>query len=50
MIPDDFGGLQRNVVGGPLGRCSDKPLTAVFRDGCCNAGDENAEGIMSVCC
>ena len=32
MMPDDFGGVQRNVLGGPLGTCSDKPLTGFFRD------------------
>lgn len=30
MKPDDFGGVQRNVLGGPLGTCSEKPLTGFF--------------------
>lgn len=41
MKPEDFGGVQRNVLGGPLGRCSDKPLTGFFRDGCCNTSEED---------
>ena len=34
MMPEEFGGIQRNVLGGPLGRCSDQPRTGFFRDGC----------------
>jgi hypothetical protein len=41
MKPEEFGGMQRNVLGGPLGRCSDKPLTGFFRDGCCNTSEED---------
>jgi uncharacterized protein (DUF2237 family) len=41
MKPEEFGGIQRNVLGGPLGRCSDKPLTGFFRDGCCNTSEED---------
>ncbi|HEX5802318.1 MAG TPA: DUF2237 domain-containing protein [Azospira sp.] len=50
MIPDEFnrGGGQRNVLGGPLGTCSDRPLTGFFRDGCCNTSDEDA-GRHTVC-
>lgn len=48
MNPDDFGGVQRNVLGGPLGVCSDKPLTGFFRDGCCNTSEEDA-GSHTVC-
>ena len=48
MNPNDFGGIQRNVLGGPLGVCSDKPLTGFFRDGCCNTSDEDA-GSHTVC-
>lgn len=48
MIPEDFGGVQRNVLGGPLGTCSDKPLTGFFRDGCCNTGEEDV-GNHTVC-
>ena len=42
------GGVQRNVLGGPLGRCSDAPKTGVYRDGCCNTGDEDV-GRHTVC-
>ena len=48
MNQDDFGGVQRNVLGGPLGVCSDKPLTGFFRDGCCNTSEEDA-GSHTVC-
>ena len=41
MKPDDFGGRQRNVLGGILGSCSEKPMTGFFRDGCCNTSDED---------
>ncbi len=48
MMPDDFGGVQRNVLGGPLGVCSEKPRTGFFRDGCCNTGPEDV-GSHTVC-
>ena len=48
MISEDFGGVQRNVLGGLLGRCSDRPLTGFFRDGCCNTSDEDV-GSHTVC-
>ena len=48
MMPDEFGGVQRNVLGGPLGRCSDQPLTGFFRDGCCNTSVEDT-GSHTVC-
>lgn len=48
MKSDDFGGVQRNVLGGPLGVCSAKPLTGFFRDGCCNTSDEDI-GSHTVC-
>ncbi|MFZ4538303.1 DUF2237 family protein [Propionivibrio sp.] len=48
MKPDDFGGVQRNVLGGPLGLCSDKPLTGFFRDGCCNTSEEDV-GNHTIC-
>lgn len=49
MAPDEFGGgVQRNVLGGPLGRCSDQPLTGFFRDGCCNTSDEDV-GSHTLC-
>lgn len=48
MKPDDFGGVQRNVLGGPLGTCSEKPVTGFFRDGCCNTSEEDV-GSHTVC-
>jgi uncharacterized protein (DUF2237 family) len=45
---DEFGGVQRNVLGGPLGVCSDRPVTGFFRDGCCNTSDEDI-GMHTVC-
>ena len=48
MKPEEFGGIQRNVLGGPLGRCSDKPLTGFFRDGCCNTSEEDL-GSHTIC-
>lgn len=48
MKRDDFGGAARNVLGGPLGGCSDKPLTGFFRDGCCHTSDEDV-GSHTVC-
>jgi uncharacterized protein (DUF2237 family) len=50
MIPEEFGrgGVQRNVLGGPLGTCSERPLTGFFRDGCCNTSDEDV-GRHTVC-
>ena len=48
MKPDDSGGSQRNVLGGLLGSCSEKPMTGFFRDGCCNTGSEDF-GSHTVC-
>ena len=48
MKPDDMGGGQRNVLGGPLGSCSEKPVTGFFRDGCCNTSDEDF-GSHTIC-
>ena len=50
MIPDEFngGGVQRNLMGGPLGVCSERPVTGFFRDGCCNTSDEDL-GLHTVC-
>lgn len=48
MKLDEFGGVQRNVLGGPLGVCSDRPVTGFFRDGCCNTSDEDI-GMHTVC-
>ena len=49
MKSGEFGGMQRNVLGGPLGRCSDEPKTGFFRDGCCTTSDEDL-GRHTVCC
>jgi len=48
MKPDDFGGSQRNVLGGLLGSCSEAPITGFFRDGCCNTSDEDL-GSHTIC-
>jgi hypothetical protein len=48
MKPDDSGGRQRNVLGGLLGSCSEKPMTGFFRDGCCNTSNEDF-GSHTVC-
>jgi len=48
MKPEDFGGSQRNVLGGILGSCSEQPMTGFFRDGCCNTSDEDL-GSHTVC-
>ncbi|MFO1345639.1 MAG: DUF2237 domain-containing protein [Rhodocyclaceae bacterium] len=50
MIPEEFsgGGVQRNVLGGPLGACGERPLTGFFRDGCCNTSDDDL-GRHTVC-
>ncbi len=42
------GNSARNVLGGPLGECSAKPLTGFYRDGCCNSGRDD-HGVHSVC-
>jgi hypothetical protein len=39
----------RNVLGGPLHGCSQRPLTGFFRDGCCNTGAGD-RGLHVVCC
>lgn len=48
MKSEDFGGVQRNVLGGPLGVCSERPRTGFFRDGCCNTSSEDL-GSHTVC-
>lgn len=48
MKSDEFGGAQRNVLGGPLGVCSNRPMTGFFRDGCCNTGPQDI-GSHTVC-
>ncbi len=44
----DEGGLQRNVLGGPLGVCSEKPVTGFYRTGCCDTGPDDV-GRHTVC-
>jgi len=44
----DEGGLQRNVLGGPLGVCSEAPVTGFFRTGCCETGPQDV-GRHTVC-
>ena len=44
----DEGGLQRNVLGGPLGVCSEAPVTGFFRTGCCDTSPEDT-GRHTVC-
>jgi len=44
----DEGGLQRNVLGGPIGICSEKPVTGFFRTGCCDTSPED-RGLHTVC-
>jgi uncharacterized protein len=46
--PKGPGNTARNVLGGPLGECSSKPLTGFYRDGCCNTGRDD-HGVHSVC-
>lgn len=49
MKSPDFGGHgQRNVLGGPLASCSERPMTGFFRDGCCATSDEDL-GSHTVC-
>ena len=38
----------RNVLGGELADCSQRPLTGFFRDGCCNTSAED-RGSHTVC-
>ncbi len=38
----------RNVLGGELADCSERPLTGFFRDGCCNTSAED-RGSHTVC-
>ena len=44
----DEGGLQRNVLGGPLGVCSEQPVTGFYRTGCCDTGPDDL-GRHTVC-
>jgi uncharacterized protein (DUF2237 family) len=41
-VQRDSDRIPKNVLGGPLLRCSNHPLTGFFRDGCCNTGAEDA--------
>ena len=46
-----FGGggrSQRNVLGGPLGICSENPVTGYYRTGCCETGPGDF-GLHTVC-
>jgi len=38
----------RNVLGGTLATCSNRPLTGFYSDGCCNTGPEDL-GLHVVC-
>ena len=44
----DSDNIPKNVLGGPLQPCSERPLTGFFRDGCCNTSDEDV-GAHVVC-
>ena len=39
---------QKNVLGGDLTGCSERPLTGYYRDGCCNTGSDD-RGLHTVC-
>lgn len=41
-------GKVKNVLGGELKSCSQRPLTGFYRDGCCNTGADDV-GIHIVC-
>ena len=41
-------GRQRNVIGGFLASCSERPMTGFYRTGCCYTGPEDA-GSHTVC-
>jgi len=40
--------LRRNVLGGELKPCSEKPMTGWFRNGCCDA-DRSDPGLHVIC-
>ena len=40
--------IPKNVLGGPLQICSERPVTGFFRDGCCNTSEEDI-GAHVVC-
>ncbi len=47
-MKNDDSNLQRNVLGGPLGICSERPLTGFFRNGCCDTSPQDV-GLHTVC-
>jgi uncharacterized protein (DUF2237 family) len=44
----DSDNIPKNVLGGPLQPCSERPLTGFYRDGCCNTGNEDL-GVHVAC-
>ena len=44
----DSDDIPKNVLGGPLQPCSERPLTGYYRDGCCNTGDDDP-GVHAIC-
>ncbi len=44
----DSDNIPRNVLGGLLQPCSERPLTGFYRDSCCNSGNDDA-GAHVVC-
>lgn len=42
------GDSQKNVLGGALATCSEKPMTGFFRTGCCHTAPQDA-GAHTVC-
>ena len=44
----DSDNIPKNVLGGALQPCSERPLTGFFRDGCCNTSEEDL-GAHVVC-
>lgn len=44
----DSDNIPKNVLGGLLQPCSEKPLTGFYRDGCCNTGDDDP-GVHVTC-
>ncbi len=44
----DSDDIPRNVLGGPLQSCSERPRTGFYRDGCCNTGGDDV-GVHAVC-
>ena len=44
----DSDGIPKNVLGGALQTCNERPLTGFYRDGCCNTGADDV-GAHVVC-